>query len=121
LTFDLSRAIEDLFKEGEPVNTQRGIKANAHAKQLGKIVRPADEHAEFRKSTIYDLGKLVTISEVLRACKLNQDGSHRASNKMAVLRRFHGYLEQHCPGSTIHDEISVVTMNKFFLWVHKQA
>jgi hypothetical protein len=68
LTFDLSRAIEDLFKEGEPVNTQRGIKANAHAKQLGKIVRPA----EFRKSTIYDLGKLVTISEVLRACKLNK-------------------------------------------------
>jgi hypothetical protein len=72
LTFDLSGAIEDLFKEGEPVNTQRGIKANAHAKQLGKIVRPADEHAEFRKSTIYDLGKLVTISEVLRACKLNK-------------------------------------------------
>ena len=42
----LSRAIEDIFENGEPVNTQRGIKAHANAKRRGKIVRPADERAE---------------------------------------------------------------------------
>jgi hypothetical protein len=140
----LSRAIEDISKDGEPTNTQRGIKAHAHAKQQGKIVSPAHEYAELRKAALYDLGKLVTIDEVLRACKLNkvQVASEQLSasdlvqhllqlisgwsarclnNKIAVLRRFQGYLEQHSPGATIHDEISAVTMNKFFLWVHQQA
>jgi hypothetical protein len=108
------------------------------------MVRPAHEHAELRKAALYDLGKLLTIAEVLRACKLNevQVVSEQLSasdlvthllqlisgwstrglrNKIAALRRFQLYLEAHCPGVTIHDEISAVTMNKFFTWIHQQA
>ena len=68
----LSRAIEDIFKDREPANTQRGIKAHAHAKQRRRIVRPAHEYVELRKAAFYDLGQLVTIAEVLRDCKLNK-------------------------------------------------
>jgi len=140
----LSQAIEDMFQEGEPENAQRGVQAHARAKKQGKMVRPAHEHAELRKEAIYDLGKLLTIAEVLRACKLNkvQVVSEQLStsdlvthllqlisgwiarglrNKIAALQRFQLYLEEHHQGVTIHEEISAVTMNKFFTWIHQQA
>jgi hypothetical protein len=108
------------------------------------MVRPAHEHARLRKEALYDLGKLLTIAEVLRACKLNkvQVVSEQLSasdlvthllqlisgwsarglrNKIAVLQRFQLYLAEHHPDVTIHDEISAVTMNKFFTWIHQQA
>ena len=42
-------------------------------------------------------------------------------NKTAVLQRFQLYLAEHHPDVTIHDEVSAVTMNKFFNWIHQQA
>jgi hypothetical protein len=140
----LSQAIEYMFQEGEPEHAQRGVQAHARAKRQGKMVRPAHEHERLRKEALYDLGKLLTMAEVLRACKLNkvQVASEQLSasdlvthllqlisgwsarglrNKTAVLQRFQLYLAEHHPDVTIHDEISAVTMNKFFTWIHQQA
>ena len=36
------------------------------------MVRPSHEHERLRKEALYDLGKLLTMEEVLRACKLNE-------------------------------------------------
>ena len=140
----LSQAIEYMFQEGELEHAQRGVQAHARAKRQGKMVRPAHEHERLRKEALYDLGKLLTMAEVLRACKLNkvQVASEQLSasdlvthllqlisgwiarglrNKIAVLQRFQLYLAEHHPDVTIHDEISAVTMNKFFTWIHQQA
>ena len=138
----LSQAIEAMFQEGE--HAQRGVQAHARAKGQGKMVRPSHEHERLRKEALYDLGKLLTMAEVLRACKLNevQVASEQLSasdlvthllqlikgwsaqglrNKIAVLQRLQLYLAEHHPDVTIHDEVSAVTMNKFFNWIHQQA
>ena len=122
----------------------KGLAAHRAAKESGSIIQRNDELEEVRAKATRTLGGLLSADEVMRACKLNMIQIQRehlsaddlvqhlrkllqgwsadsVRNRTSVLIRLQQWLATAVPGSTIHSELSAVTMQRFFTWVHQTA
>jgi len=135
--------LEDALEKLE-TSQLRGIEAHRRARNEGRMVRVEDELAEIREIALRALVQLMTPETILRACNIKLTQAEREAvtgealmdhlrqhmegwnavnfrDRVTVLARLKSWLLIHAPGTDINQEISQVTMQRFFTWVHKNA
>jgi hypothetical protein len=122
----------------------RGTDAHARAKAEGRIIQPHEERAEAGNAALEALLKVMSTPAILRACKIDPGTLQRERiagddlarhlrqlmqgwseenmcSRVTALIRFQNWLAKEAPNLTLDDEISTVTMQRYFNWVHANA
>ena len=140
LNEELQQAIAGMASE----KRARGTEAHARAKAEGRIIQPHAERAEAGDAALKALLGVMSTEAILRACKIDLGTLQREQiagedlakhlrqlmqgwseenmcKRVTALIRFQNWLATEAPNLTLDDEISTVTMQRYFNWVHSNA